>query len=1385
MVFGSRQISIILVIMLIVTIIPIITIPTISGDLLDTSALKSHGIIHINGNSQFTSSNGVISGAGSKNNPYIIENWSIDAKGTNHGIWIENTNSYFVIRNCFIYNATDRYRCGIFLRNTRNGGVENNRIASNYYGIQLYNSDYNLISNTTCNSNSNDGILLRYSDLNIVSNTTCYSNTDDGIFIYYSDNNQLFSNTCKLNGDMGIYLQFSELNEITDNICSNNALDGIHNSDSNSKMITNNKCDSNNGAGIVIIDDSDYSYIINNKCNSNNGTGIIVKDDSDNAKLTNNICNKNNHAGIFTGGNYHTTENNTCISNGDDGINLWNANFNYIMNNTCLLNDNGISIGGDSNTVLNNNCSSNKDDGISIDGESNIIKDNECESNANDGISIKDSDNNIISSNTCNSNDNNGIALKWGSDNNNIIKNDCTSKLNGIVLEYTINNTLQGNTMESCGIFLRGSSLNQWNMHNIDLTNTVNDRPVIYWKNRQGGLVPAGAGEVILANCQNIELTSQDLSRSSIGLLLGFTSETTVSKTIYSKNNFYGIYFYYSFNNVIDNCSFFSNSEYDLFFEDNSKNNIAINTTFDTIDFHDNTCELIYKNYLHLQVNNLDNKPLSGVDIQVKDNDTIVYSTPGFGGINQRTDSAGQIKWIRATDRIYESSPNPTKNITTISTKFVNSISFSNNQEIDMSTSHLEYLRIDLLPSQVKLKTPVDNSIINDSTPSMAWYESIDEDSELLTYNLQLTELGDVWDIKSTSNLIGLETINWNFTSQLSDGDFQWRVCANDGIGNGSWSDVWNFTLDTIEPISEISLPVNNGHYNSMNMVTGLATDPSSGTGVYQVQIYIKRLTDNFYWTGQTWSPEISWLTVSGTVNWFYSAGGIHWESNSFYNIRSRAIDNALNYERPNKGVTFFYDVEPPNLKIIINNDDTYTNSTSVILSLQAGDFNPESLRMAFSRNGHTWSSWEPFTNERQYTLSTNDGEKVVYFRVVDQTGNVAEPVFDAIILDSTPPENVSIVINGNDMYTNSRNVTLNLKAIDRLSGISNISIIYDKTWTSWETFSGTKNIQLPLIDGEKNVYFKVRDHAGNVAEPVFDKILLDTRPPENVSIEINENAKFTNSLEVVLDIFATDSLSGPDNIALSYDTSAWTNWETYKRTKLYSLLLGDGEKIIYLRVQDKAGNIAEYVFDTIILDTEPPQALSIAIEESTSGTDVKSVYLILNAEDDLSGLNQMSFSLDGMTWSEWKSYSQKISFIPPVNNGEITIYFRVSDNAGNIANPVSTTSIKQEKHPVDRSSNEIGYWVIAVGLVLILAIILAILFLIILKRRKQKSMGGQGDLGKSDKLKSIITSQVKTVSTHNTPAVKLPQNTQNVAYQQPSIRKEIPITNDRNLKHD
>ena len=106
----------------------IVTIPRPSGG-------YTPSFVHVDGSipdnwSDTATENEWCTGSGTREEPYIIENCTIDASSSpiESGIFINNSkNVYFIIRNCSLSNAgSDNQDGGIKLENTNNGTIYNN-----------------------------------------------------------------------------------------------------------------------------------------------------------------------------------------------------------------------------------------------------------------------------------------------------------------------------------------------------------------------------------------------------------------------------------------------------------------------------------------------------------------------------------------------------------------------------------------------------------------------------------------------------------------------------------------------------------------------------------------------------------------------------------------------------------------------------------------------------------------------------------------------------------------------------------------------------------------------------------------------------------------------------------------------------------------------------------------------------------------------------------------------------------------------------------------------------------------------------------------------------------------------------------------------------------
>jgi parallel beta-helix repeat protein len=154
--------------------------------------------------------------------------------------------------------------------------------------------------------------------------------------------------------------------------------------------------------------------------------------------------------------------------------------------------------------------------------------------------------------------------------NNTISANSITNNTYGVYIEHAHNNTISGNTIANndSGIYFLESRFNVLrnnvlsnNLYSFDVINTnfVNDvdtsnlvdgKPMVYWVNQQDRTVPSEVGYVALINCRNITIRNLTLTNNGHGILLASTTDSTIANNTITKN-VDGIYLSQSSNNTI------------------------------------------------------------------------------------------------------------------------------------------------------------------------------------------------------------------------------------------------------------------------------------------------------------------------------------------------------------------------------------------------------------------------------------------------------------------------------------------------------------------------------------------------------------------------------------------------------------------------------------------------------------------------------------------------------------------------------------------------------------------------------------------------------------------------------------------------------------------
>jgi len=242
--------------------------------------------------------------------------------------------------------------------------------------------------------------------------------------------------------------------------------------------------------------------------------------------------------------NYNSISGNN-ITNNEYGIALYDSsNYNSISGNNITNNGAGIELSSSSNnSVSGNNIANNNYPGILLRySYQSSISGNTIANNGN-GIWLDSSSNNSVSGNTIAANNGDGIDL-WSSSNSSIV----------------------GNTFTNGGLYVFASYPNSVE------NNTVNSRPLVYLEGVANYTVD-NAGQVILVRCENITVEGLNLSRTTVGVELWETINSTISGNTMA-NNRYGILFSDSSNyNSISGNNITANNRYGIMLQYSSNNN--------------------------------------------------------------------------------------------------------------------------------------------------------------------------------------------------------------------------------------------------------------------------------------------------------------------------------------------------------------------------------------------------------------------------------------------------------------------------------------------------------------------------------------------------------------------------------------------------------------------------------------------------------------------------------------------------------------------------------------------------------------------------------------------------------------------------------------------
>ncbi len=416
------------------------------------------------------------------------------------------------------------------------------------------------------------------------------------------------------------------------------------------------------------------------------------------------------------------------------------------------------------------------------------------------------------------------------------------------------------------------------------------------------------------------------------------------------------------------------------------------------------------------------------------------------------------------------------------------------------------------------LKGPANNELISTSKPIFKWAFN-DSDSEQQTaFQAIISNEPSFNNIIYDSGVQYSSSNHWQFPKgtnypELPDGTWYWKVKTKDNDGDwGEYSEHGKITIDTKLPELQITFPYNNEYYYDINDICGNAADRGISTGLKVVEITLQRMADNYYWDGDLWQPKLTWLSTYGLDNWQYDASSIDWGSEGQYQISARALDNANNTSPMKNNVTFTIDRNAPisSIKFPINND-LLNKLDRIKGNCEDHGSGIDRVEICIIRtfDGKFWSGdnwceeefWLTAEGKENWYLDTKNiiwtsgASYLIQTRGVDSLSNVEiESYGTYFTFDNEPPQKISIQINNGALVINNDSVLLSLDIGDAGFDVFQISYSFDgETWSPWEKYRPTVPIKLPPGDGNKTVYLRVKDGAGNIAEPVKVEIIKVT----------------------------------------------------------------------------------------------------------------------------------------------------------------------------------------------------------------------------------------------------------------------------------------------------
>ncbi|MFA6243062.1 MAG: DUF3466 family protein, partial [Candidatus Hydrogenedentales bacterium] len=184
----------------------------------------------------------------------------------------------------------------------------------------------------------------------------------------------------------------------------------------------------------------------------------------------------------------------------------------------------------------------------------------------------------------------------------------------------------------------------------------------------------------------------------------------------------------------------------------------------------------------------------------------------------------------------------------------------------------------------------------------------------------------------------------------------------------------------------------------------------------------------------------------------------------------------------------------------------------------------------------------------------------------------------------ATAPTVSAFSLNNGSLATTSRTVTLNNACANNPTQYT-ASESAGFAGATWKSYSTAPTFVLSSGDGDKTVYFKVKNSAGQSNVSSATIALSELILPEITAFSINNGADSTLSRTVTLNNTCTN---GPTHYMASEASDfSGASWEAYATAPSFTVSAGAGTKTVYFKVKNVSGE-SEAEDESITLSSPP-----------------------------------------------------------------------------------------------------------------------------------------------------------------------------------------------------